>query len=63
MLIRLVTMMMVLGVISACTTPSVQSTRVACEAFRPVTWSRTDTPETVAEVKGHNAAYGALCGI
>lgn len=62
MLIRLVTMTMVLGAISACTTTaSVQTSRVACEAFRPITWSRTDTEETVAEVKGHNAAYMALC--
>ncbi len=41
--------------------PEVDPSRVACEAFRPITWSRSDTPETVAEVKEHNAAWRALC--
>jgi len=37
-------------------------TDVSCEAFRPITWSKRDTQETVADVKTHNAVFGALCG-
>jgi len=33
----------------------------SCEAFRPITFSSRDTPETVDEVKAHNRAYDALC--
>lgn len=36
-------------------------TRVACESFEPIRWSKDDTPETIVQVKGHNASWGALC--
>lgn len=35
---------------------------VACASFKPVTWSRSDTAQTVAQVKEHNAAGKSLCG-
>lgn len=35
---------------------------VACRAFDPITWSEDDTRETIQGVKGHNAAYKAVCG-
>lgn len=39
------------------------SGRVACQAFRPITYSASqDTPETVRQVREHNAAYRAVCG-
>lgn len=51
---------------SACVTPisiPETETRVACESFRIITFSRQqDTEETIAQVREHNAAYEALCG-
>ena len=35
---------------------------VACASFKPVYWSKADTPATVAQVKENNAAGKALCG-
>ena len=38
------------------------ATMVACEAFRPVTFSGAgDTAETVRQVREHNAAWEAVC--
>jgi hypothetical protein len=34
---------------------------LACGAFKPLTYSRRDTPETMAVVQGHNAAWTTLC--
>ena len=34
---------------------------VACKAFRPVTYSSRDTPQTQLEVRQHNAVYDELC--
>jgi hypothetical protein len=33
----------------------------ACAAFEPITYGRADTPETVQQVRAHNAAWDALC--
>ena len=33
----------------------------SCTAFRPITYSRRDTPETVAEVRAHNRVFDRLC--
>jgi hypothetical protein len=34
----------------------------ACAAFQPITYSAAgDTPETVTQVRQHNAAWKALC--
>ena len=34
---------------------------LACNAFRPVTWSKSDTDPTIRQIKAHNAVYAALC--
>jgi hypothetical protein len=34
---------------------------VACSTFEPILWSKTDTDETIRQVKGHNAARKAVC--
>lgn len=35
----------------------------ACIAFQPITFSaRNDTPETIGQVRGHNAAWDSICG-
>lgn len=44
------------------TTMGSAGTETACEAFEPVRWSQADTDETIAQVKGHNAAWQAVCG-
>lgn len=37
------------------------STRVACEVFGVITFSASqDTPETIREIREHNAAYESL---
>lgn len=34
----------------------------ACVAFSPITFSAArDTPETIRQVRGHNAAWDAIC--
>jgi hypothetical protein len=33
-----------------------------CATENLVTWSPSDTPETVVQIKVHNAKYKALCG-
>jgi hypothetical protein len=32
-----------------------------CKSFKPITWSRKDTPQTQKEIVGHNRAYDAIC--
>lgn len=44
----------------ATTTPTFV-TDTSCLAFEPITYSRRDTPETIKQIKGHNAAYDSLC--
>jgi hypothetical protein len=39
--------------------PSVVDT--ACQAFEPIRYSKTDSAETVRQIRGHNAAWDALC--
>lgn len=36
-------------------------TQVACGAFRPITYSRLDTEQTVRQIRGHNAAFEVVC--
>lgn len=39
----------------------VDPAKVACEAFKPISWADADTDQTIREVKAHNAVYEALC--
>lgn len=43
------------------TTASSGVTRLTCTSFPPITWSDKDTPETVRQVKQHNAGWKAVC--
>lgn len=43
------------------TTGSAGTDVVACAAFEPIRWSVKDTDETIRQVKGHNAAWRAVC--
>ena len=47
----------------ATTTASVGTDAVACYAFEPIRWSKKDTDETIRQVKEHNAAWVAVCGL
>ena len=50
-------------VLAACGTMTGSGgTSVPCGAFEPIRWSQADTDETIAQVKGHNAAWKAVCG-
>ena len=42
---------------------SVGTDAVACSAFEPIRWSSMYTDDTVRQVKGHNAAWVAICGL
>lgn len=37
------------------------SDKVTCAALRPLSWSRKDTDQTIAEIKEDNAAKRAIC--
>ena len=37
------------------------SDKVTCTALRPLSWSRKDTDQTIAEIKEDNAAKKAIC--
>lgn len=37
------------------------ATKVACESFGPLYWSKKDTPQTVAQIKEHNAVGEKIC--
>lgn len=51
-----------LTTLTACGTTAATGTDTACLAFQPITYSASqDTPETVRQVREHNAAYDAVC--
>jgi hypothetical protein len=51
-----------LPLLAACkTTTPTSVTDTSCLAFEPIRASRTDTDETRQQIRGHNAAWDALC--
>jgi len=49
-------------ILTACATTRETVTDTSCGAFEPITFSAArDTPETVAQIREHNAAFDALC--
>ena len=51
-----------LPILASCTMTASSETKSAlCDQFRPVLWSSQDTPDTVRQVKEHNAVGVALC--
>ncbi len=44
----------------SCTTMTGSSAR-ECLMFDPITWSEGDTPETIIQVKEHNAVWVGRC--
>ena len=47
--------------LTACGPTLTGGTDAACIALAPITFSSADTDETVAQVRGHNAAWRTLC--
>jgi hypothetical protein len=47
--------------LTACQTTGSGVRSVACESFKPITWSKSDTRPTIRQVVGHNATGKALC--
>lgn len=39
----------------------IQGAQTFCDIAKPITWSSRDTPETIAEVKEHNAVFIGIC--
>ena len=54
-------MLCLLG-LTACQTTGSVGTKVACGAFRAITWSSADTPPTQKQVRAHNAVGKEICG-
>ncbi len=46
---------------TSCGTTVSGVTDASCTVFRPIGWSVRDTPQTIREVKEHNAAWEAIC--
>ena len=57
------TLWLMLIALAGCqTTASAGTDRsVACQAFKPIYWSKSDTVETAKQAIEHNAAWKALC--
>ena len=51
----------VLPILLAACQPTGSGETEVCSAWRSVTWSQRDTPETIDGVKGNNARRGAWC--
>lgn len=56
----------ILAIVTAGTLVSASSCQTvvdtSCTAFVPITFSaKADSPETVEQIRGHNAAWDALC--
>lgn len=43
------------------TTRTAGTDKAVCSIFPPITYSRNDTPETVTQVRRHNAGYDRYC--
>lgn len=39
----------------------IQGAQTFCDIAKPITWSSRDMPETIAEVKEHNAVFIGIC--
>ena len=46
---------------TAATETGAQTEGWACLAFRPISWSSKDTPQTADQIRAHNAVWDAVC--
>ena len=57
--------MLLASMLTACqhvSTAGPKANHVACRSFERIYASDDDTPGTLNQVDGHNAAYDAICG-
>lgn len=50
--------------LTGCRTTSTAETIEAdwyCHAFQPITWSKSDTDQTIQQISAHNSVWDALC--
>lgn len=49
------------AILAGCVTTTPTSVNDLCLIDHPVTWSKSDTDQTIREIKVHNARYRAVC--
>jgi hypothetical protein len=55
-------MLVTLSALAGCLgTRTVATDKSVCSIFPPITYSSADTPETVVQIRRHNAGYGSYC--
>ncbi|MEL6504163.1 MAG: hypothetical protein AAFQ10_06865 [Pseudomonadota bacterium] len=47
--------------LSGCTMMTVGGATETCAGFQPIPWSKLDTPQTIIEIKSHNAVWKRFC--
>lgn len=47
--------------LAGCAQTNISANNAVCGVWRPITWSLSDTPDTVDQVKSSNARRGAWC--
>lgn len=63
-MLRMLPVLMLMSLLMGCATIPGSATRYidsSCSAFKALTYSSRDTPETVKIVREHNRAYDAIC--
>lgn len=59
----LMLLMLAIASLTGCQTATLTGgTRAVCAVFPPITYSSRDTPETVVQVRKHNAGRDSYCG-
>jgi ABC-type uncharacterized transport system auxiliary subunit len=59
-LMMLAMLLIVLSMLAGCANTTKTSDSL-CLIDHPVTWSKSDTDQTIREIKVHNARYRAVC--
>lgn len=55
-------MLLTLALTGCSQTMGIAETKAVCAVWSDISWSRKDTPQTVAEVKVNNARRAGYCG-
>ncbi len=61
MFARLVLLATLCAMTGCQTMTPIGGTDTSCLAYEAISYSRKDTPETVRQIRRHNASYDALC--
>lgn len=63
-LITLGTLLLLSLTVAGCSMTTVSNgSNLTCTSFTPITWSTKDTPQTIKQVKQHNAGWKAVCNV